>query len=107
MFQSIARIISEIERNHIFALRDTNHLLLDPTYTLIESRYSILPLFCTTHSHRSIMVRRSIDNDYYVAVMGNTFTVLEMYRVTSSNMKPCVLKVNEFFPRYIHEFFHR
>ena len=39
-----------------------------------------------------------IDNEYYVTGMGNIFTVLiEMYSVTSSNLKPCVLNVNEFF----------
>ena len=33
-----------------------------------------------------------IDNEYYVTGMGNIFTVLtEIYSVTSSNLKPCVL----------------
>ena len=40
----------------------------------------------------------TIDNEYYVTGMGNTFTVLiQMYSVTSTNLKPCVLNVNEFF----------
>ena len=40
----------------------------------------------------------NIDNEYYVTEMGNTVTVLiEMYSVTSSNLKPCVLNINEFF----------
>ena len=44
------------------------------------------------------MVATTIDNEYYVTGMGNSFTVLiEMYSVTSSNLKLCVLNVNEFF----------
>ena len=44
------------------------------------------------------MLKFIIDNEYYVTGMGNTFTVLiEMYSVTSSSLKPCVLNVNEFF----------
>ena len=31
-----------------------NHLLVDPTYTLIEAWYSILSVFCTTHNHHSV-----------------------------------------------------
>ena len=49
----MARKISEIESNEIFALRAACHFLVDPTYTLIEIRCSILSLFCATHNLRS------------------------------------------------------
>ena len=50
------------------------------------------------YSMHSGILHWTIDNEYYVTGMGNTFTVLiEMYSVTSSNLKPCVLNVNEFF----------
>ena len=40
----------------------------------------------------------TVDNKYYVTVMGNIFTVLiKMDSVTSSNVNPCVLNDNEFF----------
>ena len=45
-----------------------------------------------------IRVSLIIDNEYYVTGMGNAFTVLiEMYSVTSLNLKLCVLNANEFF----------
>ena len=43
----------------------------------------------------SIIYGLSIDNEYYVTGMGNAFTVLiEMYSVTSLNLKLCVLNAN-------------
>ena len=45
-----------------------------------------------------VLLDKTIDNEYYVTGMGNTFTVvIEMYSTMSSNLKPCVLNVNEFF----------
>ena len=62
------------------------------TSTLIKSVVLIRPL------RASGPLRLYFDNEYYVPGIGNAFTVLvQMYSVTSLNLKLCVLNVREFF----------